>query len=159
VVPRKHSAFNAFPRCVIKAAEIATVPRREQGGAGRGKRRAAAERTLKSPVGSHGCGPWCGGPAAVPIGGHKAKAKQQTRNAPGAAAKAARIAAAAVGIITPSLAIAQFTGRALAHPRCIANAEVPAKKEVGYLSAMPADSTTAVRSREDSACPAFDDSC
>jgi len=97
--------------------------------------------------------------AAVPIGGHKAKTRQQTRNAPGAAAMAARIAAAAVGIITPSLAIAQFTGRALAHPRCIANAEVPAKKEVGYLSAMPADSTTAVRSREDSACPAFDDSC
>src|SRR5215471_16696133 len=66
--------------------------------------------------------------AAVPIGGHKAKTRQQTRNAPGAAAKAARIATAAVGIITPSLAIAQFTGRALAHRVVFVNAEVPAKK-------------------------------
>jgi hypothetical protein len=36
--------------------------------------------------------------------------------------------------------------RAYAHPRLNANAEGPAKKEVGYLSAMLADGTIAVRS-------------
>jgi hypothetical protein len=36
--------------------------------------------------------------------------------------------------------------RAYAHPRLNANAEGPAKKEVGYSSAMLADGTTAVRS-------------
>lgn len=38
------------------------------------------------------------------------------------------------------------SGRAYAHPRWNANAEGPAKKEVGYSSAMLADGTTAVRS-------------
>jgi hypothetical protein len=36
--------------------------------------------------------------------------------------------------------------RAYAHPRLNANGEGPAKKEVGYSSAMLADGTTAVRS-------------
>ena len=36
--------------------------------------------------------------------------------------------------------------RAYAHPRLNANAEGPAKKEVGYSSAMLADGTTAARS-------------
>jgi len=36
--------------------------------------------------------------------------------------------------------------RAYAHPRLNANAQGPAKKEVGYSSAMLADGTTAVRS-------------
>ena len=42
--------------------------------------------------------------------------------------------------------IQMASGRAYAHPRWNANAEGPAKKEVGYSSAMLADGTTAVRS-------------
>src|SRR5262249_12394532 len=45
-----------------------------------------------------------------------------------------------------------------AHSRAPALTEGPAKKEVGYLSAMLADGTLAVGSRGDSAFPACDDS-
>jgi len=56
--------------------------------------------------------------AAVPIGGDKAKTRQQRRNAPGAAAKAGRIVTAAVGIITPSLQLHNSPG-ALSRTRIV----------------------------------------